>query len=859
MPKTEGVKPSPVKRTPAGKDGTLLNATAVHQFYDWLLHHSKFALFCLIAGILTLAWFARNLQIDASPDTLVNENDPDIQFARRISERYNIKDFLIIAYMPKEDLMSSPVLSDVARLKNEISALKNVESVVTLLDVPLLESPPVPIRELANGLPTLLSPKVDLTLARKELSTSPLYSNLLVSPDLSTTAIQINLPIDMSYREMMARRDKMSDKAVAGNLTPSETMELARLEQKILAKRKDFKERNKTLIADIRGIMARYKNNADLFLGGIDMIANDLILFIKNDLKVFGAGVFIFLVVVLGVFFRNIRWVAIPMMCCFFSVIAMAGLLGLFGWKVTVISSNFISLQLILTMSLSIHLVVQYREAERLYPELEHRELIIRTMDKKLIPCLYATLTTIAGFGSLLLCDIKPVITFGWMMVGGLVVSMVFTFLFFPTALSLMKKAPPPPASGGGSFMTKLTAHLTEFHGRLIIITGILALVLSIIGICRLSVENAFVNYFKKSTEIYQGMRVIDQELGGTTPFDVVLNFSPSDSGASHADAKPAEDAEGFDMFSEFEETDRSDKYWFTPYKMEKILAVHDFLESIPEIGKVQSLGTLLKVARQLNQGRPLDSFELSIVYNELPENYRKMLVAPYVSVDHNQARLSVRVVDTSESLRRDQLIRKLESEIPARFSFKPADVQVTGMLVLYNNVLQSLFDSQIMTLGFVLVALMIMFLILFRSLKVAMIAVFPNLLSVSVVLGVLGWLDLPLDMMTITIASISIGIAVDDTIHYIHRFREEYATGGDYLAAMRRCHNSIGYAMYYTSVAIIMGFSILALSNFIPTISFGLLTGLAMLIALLAAMTLLPRMIILMKPFGAEQTDLSR
>ena len=859
MRKTEKSKQNPVRENINGKDGPPGEAPAVHQFYDWLLGHSKLALLCLIAGILALAWSARNLQIDASPDTLVNENDPDIQFARRISERYNIQDFLIIAYMPKEDLMSSPVLSDVARLKNEISQLKNVESVVTMLDVPLLESPPVPISELAKGLPTILSPEVDLPLAAKELSTSPLYKNLLVSPEFTTTAIQINLPIDMSYREMMARRDKMSDKAVAGNLTPSETMEMARLEQKILAKRKDFKERNKTLIADIRGIMARYKNNADLFLGGIDMIANDLILFIRNDLKVFGAGVFILLVVVLGVFFRNIRWVAIPMMCCFFSVIAMAGLLGLFGWKVTVISSNFISLQLILTMSLSIHLVVQYREAERLYPELEHLELIIRTMDKKLIPCLYATLTTIAGFGSLLLCDIKPVITFGWMMVGGLVVSMGFTFLFFPTALSLLKKASPPPASGGGSFMTKLTAHLTEFHGRLIIMTAILALVLSIIGICRLSVENAFVNYFKKSTEIYQGMRIIDQELGGTTPFDVVLNFPPSDNGASHADAKPAEDAEGFDMFSEFEETDRSDKYWFTPYKMEKILAVHDFLESIPEIGKVQSLGTLLKVARQLNQGRPLDSFELSIVYNELPENYRKMLVAPYVSVDHNQARLSVRVVDTSESLRRDQLIRKLESEIPARFSFKPADVQITGMLVLYNNVLQSLFDSQIMTLGFVLIALMIMFLILFRSLKVAMIAVFPNLLSVSVVLGVLGWLDLPLDMMTITIASISIGIAVDDTIHYIHRFREEYAAGGDYLAAMRRCHNSIGYAMYYTSVAIIMGFSILALSNFIPTISFGLLTGLAMLIALLAAMTLLPRMIILMKPFGAEPMDLAR
>ena len=838
----------------AGDNISSSTATPVGRFYEFLLNYPRIVIFLIMTGIAILAWYAQYFQIDASSDTLINENDPDMQYARVVSSRYDVQDFLLIAYTPKKDLLSDEVLSDIGRLKSDLEQLPGVASVMTLLDVPMLESPPVSVKDLAGDLPTILSPRVDRALARKELSTSPLYRNLIVSPDLSTTALQINLTIDQHYRDIVAQRDKLIDKGASVGLSEAEAARRDRLESEILAMRKTFKVQNEKLIADIRAIMSRYRDKADLFLGGVDMIANDLIRFIKNDLEVFGLGVFIFLVLALGIIFRKIRWVLIPLMCCFFSVIAMAGLLGLFGWKVTVISSNFISLQLILTMSLSIHLVVRYREEEARFPDLTHRDLVIFTMREKLIPCLYATLTTVAGFASLLLCDLKPVITFGWMMVVGLIVSLLFTFLFFPAALALLKKTPPPPVSGGGEFMTRVTAHLTEFHGRLIILVAFIALALSIIGISRLTVENAFVNYFKKSTEIYKGMRVIDQKLGGTTPFDVTLDFPETkDKPAVKPAVKAADDFGDFDEFSEFEKKDNQENYWFTPYKMNKILAVHNYLESIPETGKVLSLGTMLKVAQQLNGGRPLDSLELSLVYNELPERFRKILIDPYVSVENNQARLSVRVVDTAKTLRRDQLIRKMEKEIPAEFGFNRADVRLTGMLVLYNNVLQSLFDSQIKTLGLVLLALMIMFLVLFRSLKVALIAVFPNLLSVSVVLGVLGWLKLPLDMMTITIASISVGIAVDDTIHYIHRFKEEYAINPDYLAAMRNCHESIGYAMYYTSLAIVAGFSILAFSNFIPTIAFGLLTGLAMVIALLAALTLLPRLIILIKPFGPQ------
>ncbi|MDY6905552.1 MAG: MMPL family transporter [Thermodesulfobacteriota bacterium] len=828
----------------------------VARLYTSLLNRPWRLLLVFFAVIAALGYFTRNFQIDASADTLVNENDEDIQYAREIYDRYNIQGFLVIAYTPKADLLSEAALSDLATLRDELAVVPGVASVVTLLDVPLLESPPVPLKELSGSLPTLASPGVDMALARKELQNSPLYKNLLVSPDLKTTGIQINLTTNQQFQDKLEKRDRLVDKRAATGLTDKEQSLLKTLENEIYAARNVHRKKNHALIANIREIMATHEDQADLFLGGVNMIANDLIRFIKNDLKVFGAGVFFFLVLMLGIIFRRPRWVLLPMLCCAFSAIAMMGLLGLFGWKVTVISSNFISLQLIITMAIAIHLVVRYRELLGETPDADQMTLVVETMRLKLTPCLYAGFTTVAGFGSLLLCNIKPVITFGWMMVGGIIVSLLVTFLFFPAALVLMKKTPPPPVSGGGGALTRGMANLTERHGTAIVWASVAALIVSVAGISRLTVENSFVNYFKKSTEIYQGMKIIDQKLGGTTPLDVILNFSPDGSTAGDVNKEGDQAAGGdeFDMFAEFEAEESAEHYWFTPYKMGRIEDVHDYLENIPVTGKVLSLGTMLKVARRLNNGESLDSFELPLIYNELPEKYRDQLVKPFVSIDNNEARLMVRIVDTAPSLRRNRLIQTIAHDIRDRFGFEDDGVRLTGMLVLYNNMLQSLFNSQIKTLGGVLLALMTMFLVLFRSVKVSIIAIFPNLLAIAVVLGVIGWLNIPLDMMTITIAAISVGIAVDDTIHYIHRFKREYLAGYDYHTAMRRSHGSIGYAMYYTSVTIIVGFSILALSNFIPTIVFGLLTGLAMLIALIAALTLLPYLIVWVKPFGPEQ-----
>lgn len=830
----------------------------INRFYDRVvLTHPRKILACLLIIIAVLGWFAKDFQIDASPDTLVNEGDEDIQYAYKVYNRYGVQDFLVIAYTPEGDLLSDVVLEDIRRLKEELAGMERVESVLTLLDVPLLESPPIAISEMTGDLPTLTDSRVDRQMAREELRTSPIYRNMLVSPDLETTGIQINFEDDPRYREVVNQRIELEEKAEKQGLSASEQARYERIRAEVEQIRAQFDAQRDQDIERIRDIMDQHRDDAQLFLGGVSMIANDLIRFIKNDLKVFGLGVFCFLIVVLGMIFRRPRWVLLPMLCCAFSGIAMAGLLGLFGWRVTVISSNFVSLQLIMTMAIAIHLVVRYRELLCQYPEREHRRLVLDTMRLKLTPVFYAGLTSCAGFGSLFFADIKPVATFGWMMVGGIAVSLVFTVLFFPALLVLLKKTEPPPVCGGSMTLTAVLGRLTQHRGRTILALSLVLLLVSAVGISRLKVENSFVNYFKKSTEIYQGMKVIDQKLGGTTPMDVIVGLG-GDGGVPETAADDADTAaaDEFDAFSEFEEPEPEgkDSYWFTPYKMKKVLEIHNYLEDQPEIGKVLSLGTLMKVARSLNDGKSLDSFELSLVYNEIPPEYREQLVKPFVSVEHNELRFMVRVQDTEPSLRRNELINRIHGDLTGPLGYEPESVRLTGLLVLYNNVLQTLFDSQVLTLGVVLLALMVMFLVLFQSLKVALIAVFPNLLAVSVVLGVMGWAGIPLDIMTITIAAISVGIAVDDTIHYIHRFRREVRIDGDYVGAMHRSHGTIGYAMYYTSITIILGFSILALSNFIPTIIFGLMTGLAMLIALLASLTLLPRLLIIFKPWKPKE-----
>ena len=826
------------------------------KIYDrWILEYPRLVITLIVLLIAFLGYEARKLEVDASAETLVLEDDKDLRLTREVNSRYGSPDYLIITYTPKEDLLSSSTLKNLKRLKDELTALEGVESVVSILDVPLLESPPMPVKEMVNNVRTLESPETDMELARQELLTSPIYRDLMVSPDFKTTAIQVNLPEDKLFRSLLNRRNELKDRQKDGDISGPEKLELVEVLANFKIHRDKLRIKQHDNIALIRKVMDGHRADADLFLGGVSMISDDLITYVKNDLKTFGTGVMLFLVVTLWIIFRQKRWILIPLLCCLFSVIATSGLLGMFGWEVTVISSNFISIQIIITMAVTIHLIVRYRELLGANPAEEQRKLILDTVTSMAKPCLYAILTTMAGFSSLILCNILPVINFGWMMTAGIGISLVLTFLIFPALLMLMEKRQPNTTFESHFVLTRLLARFTESHGRPILWLSGALLVASITGGSMLIVENSFIDYFKESTEIYQGMSVIDKQLGGTTPLDVVVDFREDEPDPVPASPKNNASDDQFDDFEEeFEAESGKAQYWFTSRKMKEVEKIHDYLDSIPEAGKVMSLGTMLKVGRTINSGESLDNFKLALIYNELPERFRKIILTPYVSVDNNQVRFSIRVRDSDRNLRRNELLKRIKHDMSGKLGFPKEDVKLAGLLVLYNNMLQSLFNSQILTLGAVVAVLMLMFMILFRSFKISFIAIAPNLLSVGTVLGFMGWVGIPLDMMTITIAAISVGIAVDDTIHYIHRFRKEFAFSGNYVETMHRCHSSIGYAMYYTSVTIVIGFSILVFSNFIPSIYFGLLTVLAMVIALISALTLLPQLIIVLRPFGPEK-----
>ena len=840
--------------------------TLLTRFYDKIvLERPRLILLCLLVVIAFLGYKAKDFKLDASTETLILETDDDFKYSRIIKSRYGGHDYLLMIYTPADDLFSDEALVQLTRLRDDLRQLNGVSSVISILDVPLLKSTPETVGEQkpAAGSQTLESPTVDRRLAKIEFSKSPLYQNLLISPDLKTTALQIKLHTNDRFQDMLTRRDLLRIKQADEPLTNSESDEFKTITEQL----EKFREKNKKTrhqnIAEIRAIMGNYRRNAELFLGGVSMIADDMISFIKSDLKVFGIGVLFFLIVTLGIIFGNVRWVLLPILCCTFSAISMMGLLGMFGWQVTVISSNFISLQLIITMAITIHLIVRYRGLAFHNPGAEQRQLILDTVRLMVTPCLYAALTTIAGFGSLLLCDLLPVKTFGWMMIAGIIVSLGVTFLLFPAGLMLVHKKPPRAGRTKRKSRYSLTSFLAGFtgtHGKMILVSSAIIFGISLLGISRLVVENSFIDYFKDTTEIYQGLKVIDQKLGGTSPLDVIIEIDEPEGSsqvpAPGIEAKSDDEFEEFDKFDEFDESESAEddeRYWFTADKMARITKIHDYLDSLPETGKVLSLATMLKITEDFNNGRPLDNFQLALLYGELPDKFKTMILKPYVSVEHNQVRYAIRVRDSEESLRRDELVKKIKYDLINKLGLKEDHVHLTGLLVLYNNMLQSLFESQILTLGVVVIALMGMFLILFRSFKIALIAMTPNLLAIGAVLGVIGWLNIPLDMMTITIAAISMGIAVDNTIHYIYRFRQEFNVEHNYVRTVFNCHGSIGYAMYYTSVTIIIGFSILALSNFLPTIYFGLLTGLAMLIALIASLTLLPQLLIVFRPFGPE------
>ncbi|MDA8918921.1 MMPL family transporter [Candidatus Pelagibacter sp.] len=790
-----------------------------HLYQNTVLKNPKSIFVLLLITLLSFGYFSKDFRLDASSDTLLIEGDPDLEYLKEITERYGSREFLVLTYTPIEGMIAESSINNLLSLKYKIQSLDWVHSVVTILDIPLLNNSDASLQERLENFKTLKDENIDTKRGFEEILNSPVFRNFVISEDGKTSGIIVYI-----------KKDKLKD-------IESKTQE------KIELYKDTLKKKNHENIIQIREIIKSYEDIGKIYLGGIPMITDDMMSFIKSDIIFFGLGVLLFIIATLWFIFRKLIWIIVPISSCFFSVLIMTGLLGLLGWKVTVISSNFIALMLILTMAMNIHMSTRFLQLKNNFQDLGNFEIISMTTSKMFWPIIYTVLTTVCAFLSLIFSGIKPIIDFGWMMTIGLITSFIITFTLLPTLLNFIPNNNIKIKEDSDSKITSFFGKISiNNKGSIFIITGLI-IVLSVVGISRLEVENSFINYFSKNTEIYKGMKLIDESLGGTTPLEIILKFPDK------IEVKASEKDEFEDWGDE--ENQDEEKYWFTKDKIDRIQAVHNYLDSLPAVGKVLSLSSIVEVATQLNNNKSLGTLEMGVLYSKIPENIKKDIINPYISIKHNEARISLRIIDSQDDLRRNDLINQINYDLENKLKLNKKEFKLAGVLILFNNLLQSLFKSQILTLGLVMVGIFAMFMILFKNIKLSIIGVIPNFIAAFFILGIIGLLGIPLDMMTITIAAITIGIAVDNSIHYIYRFKEEFLKTKDYNKTLKICHSTVGVAILNTSITIVFGFSILVFSKFIPTIYFGVFTGIAMLLAMVSVLTLLPSLILINKPFG--------
>ena len=812
----------------------------INQLYKKFLERPKLILITLILIFSFSVYNAKNFQLDASADSLLLENDPDLNYLRSVNERYSSEEFFVITYSPKKKI-NEESLKELKKFVDEINNIKWVSKTISVLNAPLFESSDQPLIEKIKNIQYIVTPGIEINRALNELKNSPVYKRLIINDDATTFGIVVYIKDNKKYLSALKNNKDFLDKQQNNKLSDKDLNDFE-THKEILEKLK--KEHNKNLELyniEIRYHISKYKNIADINLSGIPMIADDLISFVKKDITVFGSGVFIFILITLWFIFRDIRWVIFPLLSCFLSIAIMVGMLGYLNWKVTVISSNFISLMLILTMEINIHYVERYKQLQAEFPKKKENYLTYLTTTKIFTPILYAVLTTVLAFLSFIFCDIKPVIDFGWMMTLGLFISLFVSMILLPYLIIKFKPKAMPIHESKDSKIAEVFASIALNHRFLVMAFSTIVLILSIYGMTRLKVENSFINYFDKKTEIYQGMKLIDEKLGGTTPLEIILKFKDSDKKSNKNDD---------DFFQGSDSNEYKDSYWFTNFRVNNIVNVHKYLESLPEIGKVLSFYSVLQLGEKINDNKKLGPLEMAILYSKLPDDIKKTIVTPYVSIENNEARISLRIIDSNPNLNRKELLIKIQKDLEEKLKLKKDEFKITGVLVIFNNLLQSLFDSQIKTLGITFAGIFILLLILFKSLSWSIVAAIPNFTAALFILGSLGLFNVPLDMMTITIASITVGIAIDNSIHYIYRFREEFKINKNYKKTIEICHRSVGKAIVNASLTIVFGFSILILSNFIPSIYFGIFTGLAMLTAMTLVLTLMPQLIAIIKPF---------
>ncbi len=808
-------------------------------FSSLITESPKLILFIVFSLLIFIGAGASNFDLDASSETLLLENDPDLKLYRDSAKTYGSTDFLVVTVTPEEPIFKKSSIETFKKLIFDLSNVDGIESVLSLLDAPLIEaSKDLSLSEVADQVSTLDSINPDIEKAKRVFNTNEVYKNLLISEDLKTTAIQLTLKRNITYENLINERYSINDQ-----LNPEFNSRLEIVNKEIQKERELMSTKEEKLVEEIRGILKNYSYFGELFLGGAAMITVDTINFISQDLITFGLAVFFIFILVLGIIFKQFRWVAIPLSAALFSSIISIGVIGWLEWKVTVVSANFVSIVMIISLSLAVHLIVRYQELNHKL-DLDQKALVNETLRQMFLPCLYTALTTVAAFASLVISDIKPLIDFGFMMVISIVSIFIFTFIYFGSLNALLPKTNVSLKPVSESLTNKIFSWVEKRINTILFFTFFVIL-LSLVGFNKLTVENKFIDYFKSSSEIYKGLSLIDKKLGGTATLDVIIDAPSMEQEADFTFEDDFDEDFGDSLADEIQEQG----YWFTSENLIFLESIHDYLEGRNEIGKVLSVSSGVKIAEIANNNNRLSDVELALLRSLLPEEIESQLLSSYISSDDNQVRLTARVIESLEGLNRKTFIESIDADLQNVFGLDVNQYSITGISVIYSNLLQSLFGSLFGSMSIVFVSIFLMFLILFKSLNLALLGMVPNFLSAGAVIGTIGLLGIPLDVMTVTVAAVSVGMGVDNTIHYIFRFKKEYLASNNYLTASKNTHTTVGKALLYTSLTIIFGFLSLTISNFNPTVYFGLFTALAMIMAVISSLVLLPALLIKLKP----------
>ncbi|MGQ8364443.1 efflux RND transporter permease subunit [Glaciecola sp. 1036] len=761
-----------------------------------------------------LAYFSTQFKINASADTLLTKNNELYIETQLANEKFSPSEFILIAYQPRNHaLFSEQTFQDLAQLTNQFEQIERLETTNSILNVPLISSATnlLQIDNVADL--TYQKQQYSVEQMRNMLSEHPIYTDLLVNEQQDATSIQLVFKKNSELEALNAQMLDIQAQTLDGELSDEQQQTLDSLKQEASKIEEQIGKTRQQELAQIEQIIASTDADADIFIGGSYVVGLRLIEIVKQDLVYFGIGIAALICLLLAILYRSVKWVIFPILACGASITVTMGVLAILQIPATVISANFIALQLILTLAIMLHLITCYREISRDDESLTQKERVIATLTDKIAPCFFAAITTSIGFASLIFSGIQPVMDFGIMMLISNLVTLLVALLLFPAILSFL------PATKEAheytwvkSLLNKVKSWVINHPAKTAIIPLAILIGLSV-GISRLTVENSFINYFHQDTKIYQELSFIDRQFGGSTALDVVINLPNAQEG---------------DLFLRAE-------------TINQLHLSHATIDAFEASGNVTSLINFTLLAKQVNQNMPLTEYELDVIYEVVDKEVIDQLLGAYVDTDSKTLRISTRIKDSLPDLNRQQLLDNIKADLAAS-GLEPEQYKLTNLFILYQDILSRLFDSQITTLGIVYIALGIVLLIIFRSLKLALIALVPNIITTTAILGLIGWLGIPLDLMTITIAAIAMGIAVDDTIH----FMDAFITGQnqDKLSGLKSAFSHTGLAITYTTTLIALGFGMFMFSDFMPSVYFGLLTASAMLFALFCDLTVLPTLL---------------